>query len=106
MDNKIYLSDEEFKELICQENLTIEGILARYTAVYHLDSTAIHNDNLYEKSSNEYRISTPKVAKKLNDREIEVWKSHPNFYRINVEEHFESKFQKLNKSIVELLNRN
>lgn len=106
MDNKIYLSDEEFEKLICQENLTMEGILARYTAVYHLDSTAIQNDNLYEKSSNEYRLSTPKVAKKLNDRGIEVWKSHPNFYRINVEENFESKFQKLNKSILELLNRN
>ena len=68
--------------------------------------TAIQNDNLYEKSSNEYRLSTPKVAKNLNDRGIEVWKSHPNLYRINGEENFESKFQKLNKSILELLNRN
>ena len=107
MDNKIYLSDEEFEELICEKKLTIESIFARYTAVYHLDSTAIQNNNSYEKSSNEYRLFTPTVAKKLNDSGIQVWKAHPNFYRISVEENFERKLQKLNKSVLELLlNRN
>ena len=66
-------------------------------------STAIQNNNSYEKSSNEYRLFTPTVAKKLNDSGIQVWKAHPNFYRISVEENFERKLQKLNKSVLELL---
>ena len=111
---KEFLSDLVYKVIIIPEIATkiksdgfiriIEKIFKRYTAVFHLESTAVGNAEFYSKVSNEYRLAAPEYARKLENRGIEVWKSHPNFHIINVEEIFEIKLEKIKKAILDLLN--
>lgn len=104
MDNKIYLSEEEFNKLKRPHLLTDEAIFKRYDAVFHLVSTAIAEEAFYNKTSNVCRLEDVEEAKILEKKGIEVWKKHPNFHIINFESKFETKLQKLKIALLNVLN--
>lgn len=107
LDGKVYLTEKEFKKLLDIHGLSENDILGRYSAVFHLESTAIGNSELYNKSSNKFRLSNPEQAKMQEKKSIEVWSKHPNFHFISVEKDFETKIQNLKESVLkEIQNEN
>lgn len=103
MDNKIYLSDEEFNELKKEHQMSENDIFERYDAVFHLVSTATEKGGFYNKSSNVCRLEDLEGARILEKKGIEVWKEHKSFYIIDFEKEFEIKLHKLKIAIMDVL---
>jgi nicotinamide riboside kinase len=70
-----------------ENQTTIEGELARYDLVIHLD-TADHNNYDY---TNQLRVESPSQAQEINARVKEVWRAHPNRRIIPSDESFSVK---------------
>ncbi len=103
MDNKIYLSEEEFDKIKNEHQISDDDIFERYDAVFHLVSTATAEDRFYNKSSNVCRLEDSEEARVLEKRGIEIWKKHRNFYIIDFENEFETKLNKLKIAIMDVL---
>lgn len=103
MDNKIYLSEEEFDKLKSEHQMSDDDIFERYDAVFHLVSTATVEDRFYNKSSNVCRLEDSEGARTLEKRGIEIWKKHRRFYIIDFENEFETKLNKLKIAIMDVL---
>ena len=103
MDNKIYLSEEEFDKLKSEHQMSDDDIFERYDAVFHLVSTATAEDRFYNKSSNVCRLEDSEGARALEKRGIEIWKKHKNFHIVNFENEFETKLHKLKMAIMDVL---
>ena len=95
LDGKVYLSDDEFKEILDIHRLSEKDILDRYDAVFHMQSTSVGNAEFYDKSTNQYRFSSPEQARIQEHKTIETWGKHANFHFIPVEKDFKTKIQKL-----------
>lgn len=76
LDNRAYLEDWEFDELMEEAGVTEEELLNRYDIVIHLVSTAIDKEECYE--NNEERKEPPEKARFLDVRTVGTWSKHPN----------------------------
>ena len=81
LDNKAYLSDEEFAYILEKLNFTEEDILGRYNAVFHLETLA--KGRGYTLSNNAARTERTEEAIRIDERLLKVWEKHP--YRRVVE---------------------
>lgn len=104
MDNKIYLSDTEFEEILKSYDLTEAEIMSRYDLIIHLISTSVKSDDFYEGVSNEYRMENSEEAKELSNRCIKVWGKHPRFITIDVTPTLEEKMRKIKTVVKQSLN--
>lgn len=95
MDNKMYLEDIQFEEILEKFNLSEKEVLARYDLVIHMVSASVHDVKFYNRTSNEYRMENIEEAKRLELRVKDVWKNHPNVVRVNIMPTFEEKIEKL-----------
>lgn len=100
MDNKMYLKDIQFEEILKKFNLSENEILARYDLVIHMVSASVQDVKFYNKTSNKYRMENAEEAKRLELRGEYVWKNHPNVVRINIMPTLEEKIEKL-KDVVQ-----
>lgn len=80
MDNKAFLTPEEFRALAESVGSDEVRLRDRYDAVIHMVTSAKENKDVYEKykSSNPARTETPDEAKEQDDRLISVWTGHPH----------------------------
>lgn len=99
MDNKAYLSDEEFNNLIHQMNWDITNLKNRYDAVFHLTTAAKGAQEFYTTSNNSARTETVDEATALDDRIINAWMGHPYFRIIDNSTNFAGKMERLVKEI-------
>ena len=67
----------------------------RYDAIFHMESTAVGDAEFYDKSTNQFRFSSPEQARVQEQKTVEVWSKHPNFHFIPVEKDFETKMKNL-----------
>lgn len=95
MDNKMYLEDIQFEEILEKFNLSEKEVLARYDLVIHMVSASVHDVKFYNRTSNEYRMENIEEAKRLELRVKDVWKNHPNVVKVNIMPTFEEKIEKL-----------
>ena len=103
MDNKAYMTDEEFDQL-CREMGTDEKTLRdRYDAVFHLVTAAKGVLSAYSNDNNAARYETPEVAAAVDDRIIAAWTGHPHFRVIDNSTHFEEKLERLLDEILSFL---
>lgn len=104
MDNKIYLEDNQFEEILEKFNLSEKEVLSRYDLVIHMVSASVQEDvNFYNRTSNEYRMENIEEAKRLELRGKDVWKNHPNIVRVNIMPTFEEKIEKIKEVVQKFL---
>lgn len=104
LDSKIYVTEEEFQEVLKRFALNEKEVQNRYDAVFHLVTAADGAEEFYTLSNNSARTETVEEAKRLDKRGISVWKGHPHFRAIDNSTDFEGKIQRLLNDIFAVLN--
>ncbi len=95
LDNRSYITDEEFQALIDARGITETDILSRYDLVFHLITAAIGKEEYYTKKNNKTRSESIEQAREQDHKTMESWKNHPNLYIINNDTLFDEKIEKV-----------
>lgn len=104
-DNKAYMTDEEFLEILAEMNLTEEEMYSEYDAVFHLMTAAKSTREFYTLSNHATRYESKDEAAAMDSRTIKSWSRHPHVFIIDVETNFEDKMNILIKQISDFLDR-
>lgn len=102
MDNKAYISSEEFIKLLNDNKLSQLNLIDRYDMVIHLVSAAIGAEEFYTLSNNEARSESIEEASLLDRKTLAAWNGHTNLKVIGNESTFEDK---LSKVLMEIQNQ-
>ena len=103
MDNKAYMTDEEFDQLCREMDVTEAELRDRYDAVFHLVTAAKGAIGAYTTANNAARYETPEVAVNVDDRIIAAWTGHPHLRIIDNSSDFEEKLERLLREILSFL---
>ena len=103
MDNKAYMTDEEFGQLCREMDVTEAALRDRYDAVFHLATAAKGAVGAYTTANNAARYETPEVAVAVDDRIIAAWTGHPHLRIIDNSTAFEEKLERLLREILSFL---
>ena len=90
MDNRAYLEDREFVDILQKYNDNELNVLSNYDVVFGLCSSS-KLEGQYEKGSNAARYEDECEAKFRDARTIESWSLHQNFKIIDATDKFEDK---------------
>ena len=95
MDNKAYMNELEFSQLL--EEFQTDEIQLRdsYDAVFHLVTAAKGAEEFYTTENNKARTETIEQAAALDDRLIAAWTGHPHLRVIDNSTDFEDKLKNL-----------
>lgn len=99
LDNKAYMSHDNFIKILTQNGLTEEKAKNRYDAVFHLVTAANGAENYYTLSNNTVRYESPEEARELDKKTLSTWSTHDNLKIIDNSSTFE---EKINRLIVEV----
>ena len=103
MDDKAYISDEEFAEVLSRfDGRTEESVLANYDAVLHLVTCAKGAEFAYN-LGNAARTESLEYAREMDDRTLRAWRGHPNLHIIDNSVNFEDKINRAMVQIYRLL---
>lgn len=95
LDNRAYMNDEEFAEVLASVGETRESLLARYDAVFHLVTAARGAEQFYTMENNKARYESVSEAVALDDRLIAAWEGHPSLCVIDNAVDFTHKMRRL-----------
>lgn len=95
IDNKAYMTEEEFGEALKVLGLNEIELRDTYDAVFHLVTAAKGAEEFYTLSNNQARTETPEVAALMDDKLISAWTGHPHLRIIDNESGFEDKMKRL-----------
>ena len=99
LDNKCYMTAEEFDRVIADLGTTEAELVGNYDAVFHLVSAAKGAPEFYSKETNGTRYESLEEAAELDDHFIDAWAAHPSLHVIGNEGNFD---HKLNNFVREL----
>ena len=103
MDDKAYISDEEFDEVIARfDGRTESSVLANYDAVIHLVTCAKGAEFAYN-LGNEARTESLEYAREMDDRTLRAWSGHPNLQIVDNSADFEEKMNRAMREIYRIL---
>ena len=103
LDDKAYISDEEFAETLARfDGRTEASVLAGYDAVIHLVTCAKGAEFAYN-LGNEARTESLEYAREMDDRTLRAWSGHPNLQIIDNSENFEEKINRAVREIYRVL---
>ena len=102
LDNKAYISDAEFDQLIAKFGLTTDDVLAKYDAVIHLVSCAKGAEFAYN-LDNGARTETLEHAVEMDDRTLRSWSAHPNLKIVDNAVDFEQKIRRAMQEIYRIV---
>ncbi len=103
VDNKAYMTEEEFSQVLGFAN-TDEVILRdSYDAVFHLVTAAKGAEKFYTTANNTARTETVEQAAQLDEKLISVWTGHPHLRIIDNSTDFEGKMKRLTAEIASFL---
>lgn len=103
LDNKVYMTEEEFAALLAEMGFTEEKTMAWYDAVFHLVTAAKGDAKNYTLDNNGARTETVEQAIELDDKLIKAWAAHPNHKVIASASEFDHKMECLIKEIEDVL---
>ena len=103
LDNKVYMTDEEFAVVLGELGWNEMELREGYDAVFHLVSAAQGAEDFYTLANNGARTETVEEAAALDDKFIEAWTGHPHFRIIDNEGDFEQKMRHLMREITYFL---
>lgn len=104
MDNKAYITNQEFKTIITELGLEEIELLDRYDLVIHLVTAADGKEDYYTLDNNNARTETKEEAKALDKKTRNAWNGHNNLIIIDNEVNFEEKISKVLTTIHNFLN--
>lgn len=93
IDNKAYITDEQFRLTLAHFGLTEDEVLARYDAVIHMVSCAKGAEFAFN-YGNVARYETIDVAREKDDMVLRAWSRHPNLHIIDNDRDFENKINR------------
>lgn len=99
MDNKAYMNELEFQNVLNEKNLNEIDVRDRYDAVFHLVTAAKGAEEAYTLSNNQARTESVEEAAILDDKLISSWTGHSHFRVIDNSTDFEDKMHRLIKEI-------
>jgi CYTH domain-containing protein len=99
LDNKAYMSDEEFANVLEFLGKSEVELRDNYDAVFHLVTAAKGAEEFYSLENNDARYETAEEAAVLDDKFIEAWTGHPHFRVIDNRSGFEGKMRRLMREI-------
>lgn len=94
LDDKGYVSGNEFTELLNQFDLTEKKARNKYDMVIHMVTAAKGAEEAYTLSNNAARYESVEEAKHIDNTILESWKEHPNRVIIENDCDFETKIRK------------
>jgi thymidylate kinase len=89
LDNKAYISQEEFDNLLTKYNLKEINLLNRYDYVIHLETAA--KGNSYTLENNKARSEDKNKAIEMDYKTYNAWKNHRNLVKVNCYDKFVDK---------------
>lgn len=95
IDNKAYMNESEFGEVISYIDSNEIELRDSYDAVFHLTTAAKGAEEFYTTQNNSARTETVEEAAKLDDKLISAWTGHPHLRVIDNSSDFENKIKKL-----------
>ncbi len=95
LDNKAYMSDEEFEQALKDLGTNEIDLRDNYDAVFHLTTAAKVAAEFYTLSNNTARKETLEEAIEIDDKLIASWTGHPHYRIIDNSVNFEEKMKKL-----------
>ena len=101
-DDKAYITDEEFRDILAHFGKTEAEVLAGYDAVLHLVSCAKGAEFAYN-FGNEARYEPLETAREKDDLTLRAWKAHPNLRIIDNAVDFEDKLRRGIRAIYDCL---
>lgn len=99
LDNRGYIKDAIFEEIIKERNISETDIITRYDLVIHLVTAAIGKEEYYTTLNNSARTETPEQARMQDRKTMEAWRNHPNLKIVGNDTLFEEKIQKVKNYI-------
>ena len=110
MDISAYIDQEMWNELLASCGTSNAKILWQYNGVIHLSTAAQGAEEFYTLSTNANRYEKADeeglaLARSLNEKVFEAWKSHPSFYSIESTTDFELKMNKVIEAIKTILKK-
>ncbi|MBO7674462.1 MAG: AAA family ATPase [Atopobiaceae bacterium] len=103
LDNRAYMTDEEFACALEDLGKTEMELRDDYDAVFHLVTAAKGAEEFYTLENNGARYETPEQAAEIDDRFIAAWTGHPHFRVIDNSTDFEEKMRNLIREITYFL---
>ena len=103
LDNRAYMNDTEFKNVMGALGLNEVEERDQYDAVFHLTTAAKGALEAYTLSNNNARTETPEQAVEVDDKLIAAWTGHPHFRIIDNSTPFEEKLNRLVREIASFL---
>jgi len=95
LDNKAYMTDAEFAEVIASVNSSEVELRDSYDAVFHMVTAAKGAGEFYTTANNSARTETTKQAAEVDDRIIAAWTGHPHLRIIDNATDFQLKLERL-----------
>lgn len=99
LDNRAYMNEQEYKEVLDYVYKTEEALLNRYDGVIHLMTAAKGKPEVYTCANNTARSETAEEAIALDDKVIEAWKKHANYSLIDNSGTFDDKIARVIEAI-------
>ncbi len=103
LDNKAYMTDEEFLHVLNDLGTTETELRDNYDAVFHLVTAAKGAEEFYSLENNGARYESVEEAAALDDKFIAAWTGHPHFRVIDNSSDFEGKMRSLMHEITYFL---
>ena len=95
LDNKSYMNEEEYAEVLRYVGQSEEELLGRYDAVFHMVTAAKGAEQFYTRENNRARYESVEEAVRQDDRLIEAWSGHPYLRVIDNSVDFYHKLRRL-----------
>ena len=103
LDNRAYMTDEEFRYVQEKLNMTEVELRDHYDAVFHLVTAAKGAEEFYTYANNAARYETVAEAVESDDRLIAAWTGHPHLRIIDNRYSFDEKMLALIREISSFL---
>ena len=93
LDNKAYIGDSEFNELLGKYKLKEMELLNRYDLIIHLETGA--KSDFYRTDNNEYRRESKEEAIEMDNKTLNAWKLHRNLHIVKCYDDFSLKQERI-----------
>ncbi len=103
LDDKGYVSDEDFKEILSTFDLEEESLPNRYDLILHLTTSAKGLTDIYSDETNRARYEDTDGAIIVDDMLLKSWQVHSNRHIIDSELDFDRKMEQAISIITKFL---
>lgn len=101
LDSKFFAGEEDFADILFNNNWSEEQLLGRYDLVIHLVTAALGAETFYTTEGNVARWETPAQAAEQDNALKSCWMGHRHHYTVDNSDTFTKKIRKATKIICE-----